>query len=112
MVAELFCTLAVITCEPKVEVEIVKNEIVRQAEIYNVDVNKALAIAKCESEFIKTAKNKNSSATGVYQYIDSTWDYFCKGDRLNHISNIRCFMQMYPRYPTYWECHKKLYGKT
>lgn len=38
-----------------------------------VDSNVLLAIAKAESNFNPNAKNKSSSASGLFQFIDSTW---------------------------------------
>jgi len=98
----IFCSLAVVQCEPTPE--IVYNEIERQTKIYNVNTEDALRISDCESDFKWNAKSPISSATGVYQFIDSTWEYFCKGDRLDFTANIRCFMELYPKYPSYWEC--------
>jgi hypothetical protein len=40
---------------------------------YGVDGNLMLAIAKCESGFNPNAKNRNSSASGLFQFINSTW---------------------------------------
>lgn len=37
----------------------------------------ALNIAKAESNFIPTARNTSSSASGLYQYIDGTFKDFC-----------------------------------
>lgn len=34
---------------------------------------KAQLIAKCESEFIATAKSKTSSAGGIFQFLNGTW---------------------------------------
>lgn len=48
-------------------------------------------IANCESESIATAKNPNSSAKGLLQILDSTWDAFsCKGDPYNPDDNMQC----------------------
>ncbi len=57
-----------------VPVEVIKQEIVRQAEIYDVDPDKALKLAECESQFNNLAKNPNSTALGVYQYLIKTWE--------------------------------------
>lgn len=35
-----------------------------------------LAIAKCESGLDPTAKNPNSSASGVFQFLKGTWRYY------------------------------------
>ena len=41
---------------------------------YNVDFDLAKAIIECESNFDPLAKNKNSSARGLYQIIKGTWE--------------------------------------
>lgn len=72
-----------------------------------VDVNTALAIADCESDFKADAKNKTSTARGVYQFLFGTWDNYCQGDVKNAKDNIKCFMKLYPKHPTWWPvCHE------
>lgn len=41
--------------------------------IYGIDPVTPLCIAKLESEFNPNAKNKRSTASGVFQYLNSTW---------------------------------------
>jgi soluble lytic murein transglycosylase-like protein len=47
--------------------------IVLKAEEYGVSPVTALRIARCESGLNPTIKNASSSATGVFQFINSTW---------------------------------------
>ena len=48
-------------------------------------------IADCESSLIQSAKNKKSSAKGILQIIDGTWEFFkCEGDVLNAKDNLKC----------------------
>lgn len=47
--------------------------IVRKAKEYGLDPVKALRVAKCESGLNPLAKNPSSTATGIYQFLDSTW---------------------------------------
>ena len=51
----------------------VENEIVYFAEKQGVNPDLALAIARCESGLQITAKNPNSSAGSIFQFINSTW---------------------------------------
>ena len=74
------------------------------AEQYGVEVDTALRIAKCESRYDPEARNSRSSAKGVYQFIDRTWSAYCTGDVMSPVDNIECFMQLYPKYPNWWEC--------
>lgn len=87
---------------PNIELQ-VRAEIIQQAH-GKVDVETALRIAKCESNFDPLAKNKVSSAKGVYQFIDKTFSNYCTGDVYNTVDNIRCFVDMYPKHPEWWEC--------
>ena len=54
-----------------------KQEVVELIEkysaLFNYDVESAKRIAYCESGFQWNAKNKNSTASGVFQYIAGTW---------------------------------------
>jgi len=60
-----------ITCDPSMQAEVVKGEIVRQAEELGLDPTMPLKIAKAESRYIIRAvnnKNKNgSNDKGVFQ---------------------------------------------
>lgn len=48
-------------------------------------------IARCESGNDPLAKNKKSSAKGLLQIIDGTWESFkCEGSVLNPDDNMRC----------------------
>ena len=50
----------------------------------------ATEIAISESKLDSLAKNPESSATGIFQFLKSTWRKNCKGDRLNYEDNIAC----------------------
>lgn len=52
---------------------IIQAEIIRQAQEYGVPVEEALDIAFCESSFNPNAKNPNSSAVGLYQFLSGTF---------------------------------------
>lgn len=55
-------------------------------------------IARAESQFIATAKNPKSTATGVFQILIGTWEdpaYGCTGDRMNPRDNIACARKIY-----------------
>lgn len=57
----------------RVPEEIIRQEIIEQAEYYGNNVEFMLNLAKCESTFNNLAENPKSSAEGVYQYLYSTW---------------------------------------
>lgn len=44
--------------------------------LFGADEPVALAIAKCESQFVAGARNPSSSAKGVYQFLDGTWSRY------------------------------------
>lgn len=65
-----------------------------------------LAIAKAESGLKETAKNRNSSAKGVFQILSgSTWyDYGCKGEIYEWKDNTKCAIKIMKRSGfTQWE---------
>lgn len=79
-------------------------QIINKSEEANIDPATALDIAICESRLDPRAKNKNSSAKGVYQIIDKTWKNYCTGDPLNPENNIDCFVKLYKKNPSWWLC--------
>lgn len=71
---------------------------------YGVKTETALRIAECESNLDPYARNQSSTASGVYQFISSTWDNYCDGNVFNEHDNITCFMQLYPTNNEWWLC--------
>ena len=75
----------------------VEEMIIEYATLKDVDPDLALRIARCESNFNPKAKNPNSSASGVYQWIKGSFEYYGKlywkddyyqKDRFNPKDNI------------------------
>lgn len=67
--------------ERKITVEIINptpeqviDEIKKQSAEFGINTEIALRIAKCESGYNYKAKNPNSTARGVYQYLIATWE--------------------------------------
>lgn len=111
--AEIFCSLDAVVCEDEelseilpavITKEVVIAEIMAQARIAGINEATALRIAKCESGFNHLARNPNSTAKGVYQFLNSTWAKNCEGDVLNYKDNIACFVKYYRKYPSWWIC--------
>ena len=106
---------------PKIEVygdlcptvDIVRKEIVKQAKNVNFSTEVALAYANCESTFRADAKNKNSTARGIYQFTNPTWEWIeAEGHQFDYKENIKQFLKYYPIYPGWWEeCTIIIYGK-
>ncbi|MFA6989759.1 MAG: transglycosylase SLT domain-containing protein [Candidatus Gastranaerophilaceae bacterium] len=83
----------------------IQEEIVIQARKAGINPQVALAISECESGYNPNAKNPNSSARGIYQFLSGTWKNYCEGSVLNATDNIKCFMKWYKIYPNWWlEC--------
>jgi len=72
--------------------ESIADMIKREAESVGVSPTLAVAIARAESDLIPTAKNKNSSAKGLFQIMNATWEG-CEGDPLNPRDNTLCAMK-------------------
>lgn len=72
----------------------VEQIITEEATAHNIDVPFALYLARNESNFNPLAKNPNSSATGVYQFITRTWMSLCEGNREDARDNTRCAMKI------------------
>lgn len=53
-------------------------------------------IARAESQFNPSAKNPNSTATGLFQILIGTWHgYGCTGERTDPEDNIACARIIY-----------------
>jgi hypothetical protein len=62
--------------------------IIETANRYGVDPVIALTIAQIESNFNPSAQNPNSSAGGVFQFIDSTWASYGRGNKMDAVANV------------------------
>ena len=60
------------------EKEWVKSVIISKAREFNIDEDLFLKIAYCESGYKKDIKNTQSSASGIFQFLDSTFYYQAK----------------------------------
>jgi len=96
---------------PAIEAEeTLEIKIMTEARDAGINPQVALAIAFCESGLDPLIDNKYSSASGLFQFIDGTWENYCEGDVYDEDDNIACFMKWYPTKPHWWLCHTKLYG--
>ena len=71
----------------------IKTLILEMCKEYKVNCLLAVDLAQWESQFNEKAQNPITTASGVYQWIDSSWDAFCDGDKYNARDNIRCTME-------------------
>lgn len=84
----------------------IEQKIRAYAKIYGtVDADRAVLIAKCESNLDPFASNKTSTAKGVYQFLDGTWEAIgAEGSPYDADESIRQFMIWYPSNQDWWEC--------
>ena len=68
----------------------VEEMIIDASNEYGVHPLVPLNIAYCESGFDETAKNSSSTASGVFQFIRTTWNNHCFGDVYNAQDNVEC----------------------
>jgi len=52
-------------------------------------------IAFCESGYRPDAQNPHSSAGGIFQFLDSTWNKWGQGDKYDGYANIRAGVNLY-----------------
>ncbi|MDI6788486.1 MAG: transglycosylase SLT domain-containing protein [Planctomycetota bacterium] len=52
--------------------------VMSKSEEFDIDPKILLTLAKCESNFDPKAKNPNSSASGLFQFVKKTWDWTIK----------------------------------
>ena len=68
--------------------------ITTKAVEYGVNPQLALDLARIESNFETYAKNPKSTAKGLYQFIDGTWNTYCTGHVFDPEANTTCAMQL------------------
>lgn len=99
------CELESVECKHELSIEQKIRLASREA---GIDEETAVRIAKCESTLNPLAKNKNSSASGLYQWTIGSWRWVGAEkeglDRFSADDSIAMFMKWYPRYPNWWLC--------
>lgn len=79
-------------------------EISKESLKFGINPREALDIAYCESRYNPFATNVKSSAKGVYQFTNRTWEKYCLGNSFDYFDNIKCFMKLYPQNKSWWQC--------
>ena len=101
--ASWLCFPPIPVLPPKCETVIEKIERITDEQGFNTET--ALRIAECESQFGKYRKNwEGSGATGLYHFMPRTFNAYCQGDINNDEDQIRCFIELYPKHPDWWQC--------
>jgi hypothetical protein len=60
-------------------------------------------VINIESAWKPNAKNAHSTAKGLGQFINKTWEHYCPGEVLNAEDNLDCFVKLYPKHKSWWE---------
>lgn len=63
-------------------------------------------IIQCESRWDIDTENPNSTASGLYQFLDGTHEAYCEGEKNDPYKQTDCFVKLYPKFPQWWECSK------
>jgi len=79
-------------------------EVTIETLTFNIAGEEGQRIAWCESRYHLLAENPNSTAKGIMQFIDGTWEAYCEGDVFDPVANLRCFKKLYKDHPDWWEC--------
>lgn len=85
-----------------------------QLGMSNQDITKMIRIARAESNFNQYAKNPNSTAKGIYQFIDGTWRSNClkDGNVYDFKDNIDCAWKVYQKQGDQpWNASKHIWNK-
>ena len=88
----------------------IRDIIVRKANIYGVSQRLALFIAEKESRFSPSAINPTSGAGGLFQWLKSSFLFFCEGDRFDIEDNADCAITMLsePNGIRHWSADKSM----
>lgn len=73
--------------------------IAKSAQHFGISGYLALSLAEDESRFNPRAKNPSSTAKGIYQFLDGTFETNCEGNPFDPIDNIVCAHQMLSENP-------------
>lgn len=101
-------TASAFTVSSKAQIE---DFLVYKAQREGLSVSKVLSIARCESGLNPLAKNPKSTASGIYQFLYSSWLYYATPygykpeDVFDPIKNIRVAIDVMSKYGfSAWEC--------
>jgi membrane-bound lytic murein transglycosylase MltF len=75
--------------------EEIKSVIITKAVRNNIDPGLFLRIAMCESGLNPQAKNPISSASGIFQFLQSTWSSWGKGDVFDVNNNVDAAIRLF-----------------
>ena len=77
---------------------------------YGLNKEQLYKTIQCESSFRYDAKNKYSTASGVAQFLDSTWKRYCKRDKSSTKDQLTCMAEMWADgEQRQWECYNMYY---
>ena len=69
-------------------------------------------LIQCESSWDVDADNPHSTASGLAQFLDSTWEGYCEGDKDNPYDQIKCLVKAWNnKYYHWWSESKTCWKK-
>jgi len=85
--------------------ELIEQECIK-AGLSKYEIDKFQKIAYCESKYNPYAKNPNSTASGIYQFLRTSWLAYGEGDVFDPLQNIKAAIRYYKVAGfSPWECN-------
>jgi hypothetical protein len=79
-----------------------KEHLAQQVVKYGGNFYQLYKVIDCESSWNPNAKNPNSTATGLAQFLDGTFDGYCGGNKDDPKAQIHCLVVAWSGNKQHW----------